>query len=105
MQNSNLDIKNKFFTASINNLNKYKTSITKENMIFIKPNFKLLKVNEKLNYKIREISNAKIPFLIVVGEKEVQEKTLSIRELGTKQTSTLKIEEFLKKLKKSCRIS
>ena len=38
--------------------------------------------------------------IIVVGEKEVQEKTLSIRELGTKQTSTLKIEEFLKKLKK-----
>ena len=63
------------------------------------------KRNEKLNYKIREISNEKIPFLIVVGEKEVQEKTLSIRELGTKQTSTLKIEEFLKKLKKSCRIS
>ena len=64
-----------------------------------------LMTNEKLNYKIREISNEKIPFLIVVGEKEVQEKTLSIRELGTKQTSTLKIEEFLKKLKKSCRIS
>jgi threonyl-tRNA synthetase len=63
------------------------------------------KRNEKLNYKIREISNEKIPFLVVVGEKEVQEKSLSIRELGTKQTSTLKIDEFLKKLKKSCRIS
>ena len=32
------------------------------------------KRNEKLNYKIREISNEKIPFLLVIGDKEVNEK-------------------------------
>ena len=32
------------------------------------------KRNEKLNYKIREISNEKIPFLLVIGDKEVMKK-------------------------------
>ena len=58
------------------------------------------KRNEKLNYKIREISNEKIPYLIVIGEKEVREKTLSVREFGDNSTHNLKFEELLKKLKK-----
>ena len=62
------------------------------------------KRNEKLNYKIREISNEKIPFLLVIGDKEVNEKTLSLREFGNNSTINLKYEELLKKLKKSCRI-
>ena len=63
------------------------------------------KRNEKLNYKIREISNEKIPYLIVIGEKEVREKTLSVREFGDNSTHNLKFEELLKKLKNSCRIN
>ena len=63
------------------------------------------KRNEKLNYKIREISNEKIPYLIVIGEKEVKEKTLSVREFGNNSTQNLKYEELLKKLKNSCRIN
>ena len=62
------------------------------------------KRNEKLNYKIREISNEKIPYLVIIGEKEVSEKTLSLREFGNNLTVNLKYEELLKKLKKSCRI-
>ena len=62
------------------------------------------KRNEKLNYKIREISNEKIPFLLVIGDKEVNDKTLSLREFGNNSTINLKYEELLKKLKKSCRI-
>ncbi len=62
------------------------------------------KRNEKLNYKIREISNEKIPYLVIIGEKEVSEKTLSLREFGNNSTVNLKYEELLKKLKKSCRI-
>ena len=58
------------------------------------------KRNEKLNYKIREISNEKIPYLIVIGEKEIKEKTLSVREFGNNSTQNLKFSEFLKKLKK-----
>ena len=57
-----------------------------------------------MNYKIREILNDKIPYLIVIGEKEVKEKTLSVRELGDNSTIYLKYEELLKKLKNSCRI-
>jgi len=35
--------------------------------------------NEKINYKVREHSNAKIPLLFVVGKREAEEKTVSIR--------------------------
>jgi threonyl-tRNA synthetase len=38
--------------------------------------------NEKINYKVREHSLAKVPALLVVGRKEAAERTLSIRRLG-----------------------
>src|SRR6201999_2853582 len=38
--------------------------------------------NEKINYKVREHSLAKIPVLLVVGNKEAAERTVSIRRLG-----------------------
>ncbi len=60
--------------------------------------------NEKLNYKIRELSLEKIPFLAVVGDKEIEQKSVMLRELGKKQQTSLKIEEFIKKIKNSCRI-
>jgi threonyl-tRNA synthetase len=44
--------------------------------------------NEKINYKVREHSLAKIPVLLVVGKKEAAERSISIRRLGSeKQTS------------------
>src|SRR5207249_9831665 len=43
--------------------------------------------NEKINYKVREHSLAKVPVLLVVGKKEAAERTVSIRRLGSdKQT-------------------
>ena len=60
---------------------------------------------EKLNYKIREFSLQKIPFIIVVGEKEVTNNTLNIRELGIENQYTLKIDEFIKKINNSCRLT
>ncbi len=39
--------------------------------------------NEKINYKVREHSLAKVPALIVVGKKEAIERTVSIRRLGS----------------------
>ncbi len=60
--------------------------------------------NEKLNYKIRELSLEKIPFVAVVGDKEVEQKTVMLRELGNKAQTSLKIDEFVKKIKNSCRI-
>jgi threonyl-tRNA synthetase len=39
--------------------------------------------NEKINYKVREHSLAKVPVLLVVGRKEAAERTVSIRRLGS----------------------
>ena len=59
---------------------------------------------EKLNYKIREFSLQKIPFIAVVGAKEITNNTLNIRELGSENQYTIEIDEFIKKIKNSCRI-
>ena len=40
--------------------------------------------NEKINYKVREHSLAKVPVLLVVGKKEAAERMVSIRRLGAK---------------------
>ncbi len=50
--------------------------------------------NEKIGYKIREHSNSKIPVIIAVGEKESQEKTVSIRRIGSTETKTFKLDEI-----------
>ncbi len=60
--------------------------------------------NEKLNYKIRELSLQKIPFIAVVGEKEIEQQCVMLRELGSNNQVLLKTEEFIKKLKNSCSI-
>ena len=54
--------------------------------------------NEKIGYKIREHSTAKIPILFIIGNKEMEERTISIRRLGSDKTETLSIEESLSKL-------
>ena len=61
--------------------------------------------NEKLNYKIRELSNQKINFIGIVGDKEVKNKQVVLRTLGTRNQDVLNIEDFIKKIKISCRIS
>ena len=59
---------------------------------------------EKLNYKIRESSLEKIPFTVVVGEMEVNNKKLTVRELGGDNQVTMSIDDLIKKIKNSCRI-
>ncbi|MEE2694855.1 MAG: threonine--tRNA ligase [Pseudomonadota bacterium] len=66
--------------------------------------YKIDQRNENLNYKIRELSLEKIPFLIVIGEKEVENKTVVLRLLGSKKQEVLDVDEFIKKIKNSCRI-
>ena len=51
MSNHNINIKDKFYQASIKILSHKQKYINKENMIFIKPNFKLLDPKENLNKK------------------------------------------------------
>ncbi len=54
--------------------------------------------NEKIGYKIREHSTAKIPVIMVIGKKEAENKTVSVRRLGSEKTETFKIDEILKVL-------
>ena len=45
--------------------------------------------NEKINYKIREHSMQKVPVIIVVGRREAEEKTVTLRHLGSERQQTL----------------
>ena len=56
--------------------------------------------NEKIGYKIREHSNSKIPIILVVGKKEYQDKTVSVRRLGKTSTEVINLEEIKLILKK-----
>ncbi|KMO19287.1 threonine--tRNA ligase [Methylobacterium platani] len=54
--------------------------------------------NEKINYKVREHSHAKVPVMLVVGRKEGEERTVSIRRLGSPQSRTLPLDQALAEL-------
>jgi threonyl-tRNA synthetase len=54
--------------------------------------------NEKINYKVREHSLAKVPALLVAGRKEAAERTVSIRRLGKEGQSVLPLDVALKAL-------
>jgi|TARA_B100000315_G_scaffold38405_1_gene33086 threonyl-tRNA synthetase len=51
--------------------------------------------NEKIGYKIREHSNAKVPIIIAVGKKESEEKTVSVRHLGSQETKVIKLDNII----------
>ncbi|MEX0286352.1 MAG: threonine--tRNA ligase [Paracoccaceae bacterium] len=48
--------------------------------------------NEKINYKVREHSVGKVPVILAIGHREVEERTVSVRRLGQKQTSVETLE-------------
>jgi threonyl-tRNA synthetase len=51
--------------------------------------------NEKINYKVREHSLAKVPVLLVVGKKEAAERTVSIRRLGSEKQTMMGLDAAL----------
>src|SRR5207248_2218395 len=51
--------------------------------------------NEKINYKVREHSLAKVPALLVVGRKEAAERTISIRRLGKESQTVMPLDAAL----------
>ena len=55
--------------------------------------------NEKLSYKMRESVVKKIPVTVIVGQKEVDNETISYREFGSEETTTVTKDEFLNYLK------
>ncbi len=54
--------------------------------------------NEKINYKVREHSVGKVPVILAVGHREVDERTVSVRRLGEKQTQVQSLESVTKEL-------
>ena len=56
--------------------------------------------NEKINYKIREHSHAKVPILYVIGKREADENTVAIRRLGGKQQEVLALTDAITRLTK-----
>ena len=54
--------------------------------------------NEKIGYKIREHSNAKVPFMAVIGKEEMSAQTVSIRNLRENKTDTYSVDEAVSKL-------
>lgn len=56
--------------------------------------------SEKIGYKIRKYSLTKIPFVVIIGEEEVKNKTISVRILGTNEAKTFAIPEFITYVRK-----
>ena len=54
--------------------------------------------NEKINYKVREHSLAKVPFILVCGKKEVAENTVTVRKLGSDKQEVMKRDNLIKNM-------
>lgn len=54
--------------------------------------------NEKINYKVREHSVAKVPVILVCGRREAEENTVNLRRLGSRDQQSLPLEEALAQL-------
>jgi threonyl-tRNA synthetase len=52
--------------------------------------------NEKINYKVREHSVAKVPVMFVVGKREAEEGTVSVRRLGSQAQQVLTLDVAIK---------
>jgi len=50
--------------------------------------------NEKLGYKIREAQLQKVPYTLILGDKEIGDGTVNVRKLGIRETESLSIENF-----------
>ena len=54
--------------------------------------------NEKISYKVREHSVAKVPVLMAVGQREVDEDTVAMRRLGSRQQKVIKVDDAIAQL-------
>ena len=54
--------------------------------------------NEKINYKVREHSVAKVPVILVIGMREVEEETVNIRRLGSRDQKSMTLDEVVSAL-------
>ena len=61
--------------------------------------------NEKISYKIREHSNQKIPYILVVGKNEVSNNQVSVRMLGSEEQRNMGVNEVLNELNGVCKLN
>jgi threonyl-tRNA synthetase len=55
--------------------------------------------NEKISYKIREHSLQKTPYLLIIGDKEVENKTVTVRERANRDQKTMPLDNFTSSVK------
>ena len=55
--------------------------------------------NEKINYKVREHSVGKVPVILAIGMKEVEDRTVSMRRLDKQGSETLGLDEVINQLR------
>ncbi|MBI3600711.1 MAG: threonine--tRNA ligase [Nitrospinae bacterium] len=60
--------------------------------------------NEKIGFKIREAQMEKIPYMLIVGNKEVKSKTVSVRKRGGADTGTMEVGKFIEMVKEEIRV-
>ena len=60
--------------------------------------------NEKIGYKIREAQMEKVPYMLVIGDKEKEENTVTIRSREKADVGTMKLEEFIEKIKEEVKV-
>ena len=59
--------------------------------------------NEKINYKVREHSHAKVPAMLVVGQREIEDRKVALRRLGGKDQEFLALDKAVARLAEDCR--
>ena len=52
--------------------------------------------DEKIGYKIREAQMQKVPYMLVLGDKEIESGEVNVRKYGEKQSEVMKFEDFIK---------
>ncbi|MEW6350914.1 MAG: threonine--tRNA ligase [Thermodesulfobacteriota bacterium] len=55
--------------------------------------------NEKIGFKIREARTQRVPYMIIVGDKEADNQTVSVRRRGEEETSSCTVEEFISRFR------
>ncbi|EIJ84241.1 threonine--tRNA ligase [Bacillus methanolicus] len=61
--------------------------------------------DEKIGYKIREAQIQKIPYMLVVGDKEVEENAVNVRKYGEQKSKTVAFTDFISSLKEEVKLS
>jgi len=57
--------------------------------------------NEKISYKVREHSEMKVPMILILGRREAEERTVTVRRFGTKEQETLAFDDIVARLAES----